>query len=158
MFRKPFHFPLILILLSIFAFAGCETGLEPPPPPPPFGTIEGVIHYEGTWPPADSLYDLRFVAFKETPSGMDDFFDLSNMIFSQQLEYYVERDTFLIEDVQNAIFRYNVVAQQYGPRNLVDWRPVGVYEENFGVFAVEGDTAQIVIQVDFNNLPPFPPQ
>lgn len=135
----------------------CEGGLEPPiVEPNPTGVITGVVTYSGEWPPADSLEDLRFVPLKSVPQTAQDIFaDIQNLVFSEQLDYFVERDTFTVTDVSNGVYVYNAVAQQYGPNLFADWRPVGVYEENDGIIIVDGDTTSITVHVDFENLPPF---
>ncbi len=125
----------------------------------PTGTITGTITYSGEWPPEDSLIDLRFVPLKSPPQTAQDIFaDIENLVFSEKLDFYVERDSFIVEDVPNGVYVYNAIAQQYGERILQDWEPVGLFTENDGVIIVEGDTTSITIQVDFDNLPPFPPE
>lgn len=142
----------------LLIFWGCEGGLEPPPPAPPSGAIEGFVEYVGEWPSPDSLFDLRFVAFKTPPQSPADFFDFDNLVFSSRLNYYVDNDPFFIEDVDNDTYRYNVIAHQYGQNVTANWRPVGIYLDNNGIFTVRGDTIQIAITVDFSDLPPFPPE
>lgn len=152
MFKKGI-FIVLLLLLS------CEYGLEPPPPRPPFGAIRGYIQYQGIWPPADSLRDLRFVAMRIVPDDVSDFINLNNIDFTpQMLRTNVEADTFLLEQVPNGFYLYNGIAQMYGPNVFADWRPVGLYTDNNGTIDLRGDTVEIEILVDFNNLPPFPPQ
>lgn len=125
----------------------------------PTGVITGTIIYSGEWPPEDSLVDLRFVPLKSPPQTAQDIFsDIENLVFSEQLNFYAERDTFTVSDVQNGVYVYNTVAQQYGNNIFGDWRPVGIYEENDGIIIVDGDTTSINLFVDFNNLPPFPPE
>lgn len=146
-----------LLLSALFLLASCEGGLEPPTEEPnPTGVITGIVTYSGEWPPADSLERLVFVPLKSEPQTAQDIFaDIENLVFSQELNYFVERDTFTVEDVPNGVYVYNAVAQQYGPNLFADWRPVGLYEENDGVIIVQGDTTSITVHVDFNNLPPF---
>ena len=50
--------------MSLF-LAGCDHGLAPPSENQRTA-ISGTITYQN-WPPADSLKDLRLVAFKEYP-------------------------------------------------------------------------------------------
>lgn len=157
------HFYIIsfvLIFSALFFFAGCEGGLEPPPvEPEPTGVITGIVTYSGNWPPADSLEDLRFVPLKSVPQTAQDIFaDINNLVFSEQLDFFVERDTFRVEKVQNGAYIYNSIAQKFGNNIFEDWRPVGLYEENDGVIIINDDTVSISIHVDFENLPPFPPE
>lgn len=122
----------------------------------PTGVITGIVTYSGEWPPADSLKRLVFVPLKNKPRTAQDIFaDIDNLVFSEQLDYFEETDTFTVKDVPNGRYIYNAVAQQYGDRLFQDWRPVGLYEENGGVIIVDGDTTSITVHVDFDNLPPF---
>lgn len=136
----------------------CEGGLQPHQVEPnPIGVISGSVHYTGEWPPSSELKDLRFAPFNTVPQSTTDFLaDFQNLRFSDRLNFNVESDTFLVDDVPNGVYVYNVIAQQYG--GLIDWRPVGVYKENDGIIIIRGDTVHITIDVDFDNLPPFPPE
>lgn len=149
-----------LLFCTPFLFASCEGGLEPPMEETnPTGVITGTVTYSGKWPPADSLEDLRFVPLKSPPQTAQDIFsDIENLVFSQQLNFFVERDTFTVTDVPNGVYVYNTVAQQFGGIIFSDWRPVGLYKENDGIIIVDADTTSITIHVDFSNLPPFPPE
>jgi len=143
-------------LLLVFMGISCDGGLAPPAEEP-VGAIRGVVEYSGAWPAADSLYDLRYVAMRFVPRDTTDFLQLNRLIFSDPLELYVERDTFLISGVRPGVFVYSGVAQQYAS-NIFAWRPVGLYDVEGGVFRVHSnDTVQIGLRVDFADLPPFPP-
>lgn len=136
----------------------CEGGLEPPmDEPDPTGVITGIVTYSGEWPPADSLKDLRFVPLKSVPQKPQDIFaDFNNLVFSERLKFDVEQDTFTVSQVPNGNYVYNAVAQNFG--TFTEWRPIGLYKENDGLIIMEGDTVSITIHVDFDNLPPFPPE
>lgn len=153
------RFLLISFALSIAlaAFAGCDGGLSPTDADSkPAGVITGVVTYSGPWPPADSLKDLRFVPLRSEPQTAQDIFaDIETLVFSERLDYFVERDTFTVIDVQNGVYTYNAVAQRFGDELFADWRPVGIYRENNGVITVAGDTVRITIHVDFDDIPPF---
>lgn len=147
--------------LFALLLAGCDHGLEPPDAPGT-GTIRGTIFYTdngATWPSADSLRDLRFVALPFVPRDTLDLFrDLSQLVFSPtRLRTRVMQDTFSVLNVEAQTYVYSGVAQQFGT-GLLDWRPVGLYEENGGIFQVRpGEVTELTITVDFRNLPPFPP-
>jgi hypothetical protein len=147
-------------LFSALLLTGCDHGLEPPDTPAT-GAINGTIFYTddgATWPPSDSLNDLRFVALPFIPRDTLDLFrDLTQLVFSNRLEARVLQDTFFVENVTAQTYVYSGVAQQFGP-GLLDWRPVGLYKQNGGLFQVRpGEVTELTIMVDFRNLPPFPP-
>jgi len=56
---------LIISLFCIF-WLSCDQGLAPDENVPEITGIEGTILFQN-WPPPDSLYDLRLVAFKNFP-------------------------------------------------------------------------------------------
>lgn len=147
------------IPLALLLFASCDHGLVPPDTPP-VGSIQGTITYvdTDTWPPLDSLVDLRFVALPFIPQDTLDFFrDLNSLVFSERLQYYVAADSFRIDSVDARAYVYSGVAQQF-TTNLLSWRPVGLYEENGGVFEVRpNEVTEVNVTVDFRNIPPFPP-
>lgn len=151
----------ILLFLAAVAcvVAACDHGLEPPDAPPT-GAIRGVVTYLHTeaWPPPDSLRDLRFFALPFVPRDSIDFFrDLNLLVFSDRLQAGVARDSFLVGGVEARVYVYSGVAHQF-TSNLLDWRPLGLYEADGGVFEVRpGDTTDLTITVDLQNLPPFPP-
>lgn len=147
----------VLLLLPVLLLSqGCDHGLEPPEAAP-FGAIQGSITYtQGTsnWPSGDSLRDLRFFALPFIPQDTLDLFrDLNQLVFSDRLAYRVASQTFFIDSVEARIYIYSGVAQQFS-RNLLDWRPVGLAPP----FQVRpGEVTEVSIDVDFTNLPPFPP-
>lgn len=146
--------PFLLVFLS-----ACDHGLEPPEEPPT-GAIEVDITYLGhpeAWPPRDSVRDLRFVAMRFVPADTSDFLQLNRLVFSSGLEYGVEAQTVTVGGIETGPFLYSGVAQQYGA-DALNWRPVGLVQENDGVFIVRQDeTTHVSVTVDFRNPPPFPP-
>ncbi len=150
------RFTIPITLLLVFG-ASCDHGLEPPEVPP-LGTLDVAIFYTGSWPPADSLVDLRFVAFRFMPRDTTDFFRLNEILFSPTLQKMVPSQRISIDSVQTGNYVYSGVAQRYSA-NLLDWRPVGLYADNGGVFTVQtAETTHVTVRVDFDRLPPFPPQ
>lgn len=156
--KRSLFISYLLTIPVLLWFTNCEGGLEPPmEEPDPTGVISGIVTYSGEWPPEDSLKDLRFVPLKSVPQTAQDIFaDINNLVFSKRLDFYVERDTFTVSQVPNGVYVYNAVAQNFG--TITDWRPVGLYEENDGVIIVQNDSTSIYVHVDFDNLPPFPPE
>ena len=154
----------LLILISI-SLAGCSHGISPLTVQPGFG---GTIHFTSTWPPSDSVKDIRVVAFYHYPpvdiigevlSGAAKVYPpiggVALPLFVDSLEYKFETDP--------ATFEYVVVALQYGPNLFSDWRVVGAYGYEHGVgkpkeVIIPEDTFVngINIDVDFKNTPPTP--
>lgn len=147
----------LLLLLTIST--GCDRGLEPPiEEPDPTGVIVGTVTYSGEWPPESELIDLFFVPLPFIPSSVADILSqLGNLRTSETLQRNVDEDEFIVDDIPNGAYIYNIIANQFGKNIFTDWRPLGVYSENDGVIIVTGDTTKINIHVDFDNLPPFPP-
>ena len=144
---------ILLLFALLLIYTGCDHGLEPPDALP-LGSIRGTVTYVGEWPPSDSLNDLRFFALPFVPRDTLDLFrEISQLVFSERLAYYVQADTFFVDSVQAQIYVYSGVAQKFSQR-LLDWRPVGLAD----LFQVRpGEVTELSITVDYNNIPPFPP-
>lgn len=148
--------PLLPALGLFLALAACDHGLAPPDEPQ-FGAVDVRVSYEGPWPPADSLFDLRFVAFRFVPQDTADFFRLTELVFSDRLQYNVDSERVFVDELAAGTFPYSGIAQRFSA-NILDWRPVGLYEEDGGLFTVAAaETTRIEIRVNFLDLPPFPP-
>lgn len=154
--------------------AGCDTGLAPINEPSGFS---GVIRFKN-WPPADSVRDLRIVAFETYPrdsagilltllSGRAAVYpaDLSS---KGSLPKFVDSTPYEF-NTKNGInlkvqqYNYIVVAQLYGSNSFTDWRPAGVYTTEPNTFnpspvrvLLHKITPNIDIEVDFHNPPPKP--
>lgn len=155
-----------LALLGVVV--SCDGGFAPPDREegPPY--ITGLITYRN-WPPVDSIVDLRFVLFKNFPPG-----DIVQEVLSgTAVVYPAIGDTslvpFLVDSLRYGFsapagtYAYVVVAQQFGPNIISDWRAVGQYDLDADpafpspVTLTEGDTTRGVnIPVDFANPPPTP--
>ena len=134
----------LLTVLLLFS-TGCDTGLGPPDAPSGFS---GVIRFKH-WPPADSVWELRIVAFPSYPSDL----------FADSIRY-----SFTSEGTTLDVGVYNYVAFAWRPTaNLFDWRPAGVYSTGPGQFdpapvrvLLHKNVTGINIDVDFSNPPPKP--
>ncbi len=156
---KPICIALILCFFLVYS-TGCDRGLEPPvEEPDPTGVIMGTVTYSGDWPPDNELIQLFFIPLPFIPNSVADIMSqLSSLRTSGSLQRYVDEDDFLVDELPNGAYIYNIIANQYGSNIFQDWRPLGLYSENDGVIIVSGDTTVISIHVDFDNLPPFPPE
>lgn len=154
---KPSRLALAFAAAAAFWTAACDHGLAPPAEPP-VGAVRAFISYEGAWPPRDSLLDLRFVAMQFVPQDATDLLELNRIEFSDRLPAEPPRsaDTVVLGNVDIGAYVFSGVAQHYAT-DLLAWRPVGLYEENGGVFHVRrGETTDVRVRVDFHNPPPFP--
>lgn len=155
---------IILLILLTFLLVACDGGLEP--------NLKGktilkgeIIYKDGAdnWPSADSLFDLRVVAFKNFPP-VDVFQEVltgAAYFTADSLPYYATKTTFELEIPDAPVeLKYIAVAQQYG--SILEWLAIGVYTESgdntqhSSLFMSKGETKTIQILVDFNNLPPQP--
>ena len=131
-----------LAALLAVLLVGCEEGLRPDdsivlvPKTPvdttkPLTGIAGTIVFRGARPPADSLLDLRVVAFyRKFP--IDSIF---NAILSGQGAYDTSGIALNVDTAKYVftlkphLYTYIVVAQQFSatPPPVGNWRAVGVY-------------------------------
>ncbi len=163
-----------VMLLGMLLFPSCNEGIQAPPETPA-GPTPGVPGFAGTityknWPPADSLVDLRLVAFKKFPPGdiLTEVLQDSAIVYPPlggplSLPFNVDTTHYFAPTPGNASYRYVVVAQRYGQDILHDWRAVGQYDldTNLAVpspIQVPADDTlmHVDINVDFKHLPPQP--
>lgn len=149
----------ISILLALIFFISCNQGLEPEP----ISYLRGTVYFsdKDTWPPIDSLNDLLVVALKNFPPE-DLIIEVvsGNVYFSETLPFLQDSVEFELEIFDAPVdLKYIGVAQNYG--EVLDWKVVGVYSENFdnnhsSFFIEQGIADTIKIFVDFNNIPEQP--
>ena len=151
------------LLSGILIFSRCDHGLSPADATVVTG-ISGEITYEDNWPPADSLKDLRLVAFKKFPPRNIVLEVLSGEaivyppIDSASLQFYVTSQEYSME-LPPDTFEYIVVAQRYGDDVFNDWRAVGQYDTDEDslptpiILKENTFLKNINIHVDFENLP-----
>ena len=166
----------LLTVLVLFS-TGCDTGLGPPADPSGFS---GVIRFKH-WPSADSVRELRIVAFPSYPADSASILlDLAQRLVSVYPQ--IGQPNLLSDTTQHVLFAdsirysftsmgttldvgvYNYVAFAWRPTaNLFDWRPAGVYSTGPGQFdpapvrvLLHKNVTGINIDVDFSNPPPKP--
>jgi hypothetical protein len=158
---------VILLCACAVVLASCEHGLSPVPESAgkPQPGIAGHVTVVSTWPPKDSLFDLRVVIFRTyPPAGILQEFLAGKLRFSDPLPLNTGGfDYSLRADDLEGVFAYVVVAQQYGSNPFENWRVVGVYAPTGDLTkpgAVDLGTGKFVsgidITVDFLHLPPQP--
>lgn len=158
------------LLCAAVLLAGCDGGLDPTKLPPD-AHISGKLIVRGgrqTYPPPDSLRDLRVVAFRTLPRDSS----ILAAILNGQAYYtqtpvidsssYTITIPFTDQTPDPLELQYIAVAQQYGPNVLSDWRVVGVYAQDSlwtpkSVVIGRGEQrTDIDITIDFRNPPPQP--
>lgn len=156
-----------LFFISILIFS-CDGGLDPTKVKATGdGWIKGTIRYIGgkeAWPPEDSVFAIRVVAFKNYPPG-DIFGDVisGNAYFTfETLPLYVDSTEFLLKIPDAPVeIKYFAVAHQYGD-SITSQQAVGVYTESgdptkpSNISVQIGKENYITIDVDFSKLPPQP--
>ena len=167
-FRRRYFGCLLTLSVFLVHFYACDHGLKPTEPDQQQKSgISGKIHYTN-WPPADSLFDLRLVVFKNYPPN-NIFEEVSQgrafvfpAIGQESLSFYVDSTNYMMELVPGN-FEYIAVAQQYGSNLFTDWLAVGQYDtlssDNLptAITVISGEILEdINIEVDFDNLPPQP--
>ncbi len=170
--KSPYHMPWTSVwrhvtaaLVIVVALAACEDhGLSPVNAVETPG-FSGTILIRSTWPPQDSVRDLRVAAFRHYPPT-DILSEIVNgsAVFSDELPYGADTIRYSVRSADlKGIFEYVVVAQNYGPDPFRQWRAVGVYNLA-GDFTIPAPIdlgtgrylREIDLDVDFINLPPQP--
>lgn len=145
----------LILPVAVVWLVGCDGGVSPPDDERR-GTIAGVIEYSAPWPPEDQFREIRFVALRFVPEDTADFLQLNRIEFSNPLRYGVPRDSFVIGAVPVGLFPFSGVARQR-TEDIFSWGPIGLYDENGGVFdVIEDETTFVSVIVDFANPPSFP--
>ncbi|MCS7000249.1 MAG: hypothetical protein RML15_08290 [Bacteroidota bacterium] len=162
--------PCSVAIVLVLVFSGCDGGLDPTALPPE-AIISGRLLVRGgkeTYPPPDSLRDLRVVAFRTIPrdssviaavlSGQA-YFTQTPVIDST---HYTITIPFGENTPEPLRLEYIAVAQLYGPNLFGDWRVVGVYATDTlwtprALTVSRGERrTDIDITIDFRNPPPQP--
>ena len=156
---------LLLVVLSV-SLLGCTHGLEPISVQPGFS---GTVRFISAWPPPDSVHDIRVVAFYHYPPQniIGDVLGGNAKVYppigTSAPAFFVDTLSYNFTLDSAAVFQYVVVAMQYGPNLLSDWKVVGAYGYSHGVGSPKSVTVKpnsfisgIDIDVDFKNTPPTP--
>ena len=162
----PGYFIMFLLAFGTI-FIGCTHGLEPLPLQSGFG---GTVRFISAWPPADSVVDLRVVAFYKYPpsnifgeviNGQAKVYPAIGPGTSLKLPLDSVAYTFTLDSAST--FQYVVVALQYGSNITTDWKVVGAYGYSHGAGSPKSVIVPdnsfingIDIDVDFKNVPPTP--
>lgn len=157
--RPAILFERLAVTALVLVSSACDHGFAPPDEPSTGVLVADITFsgHPGSWPPDRELEQLLFVAMRFVPRDTSDFLRLNLIEWSDPLRIHVPGDRILMDEVPTGPYLYAGVAQKYGP-GAFDWRPVGLVEENGGVFVVAaGETSFVAVRVDFTNPPHFPP-
>ena len=155
---------LLILFIAIIFLYECDHGLEPfSGSTSDITGISGLITYTN-WPPADSLFELRLVVFRNYPPTniVAELLNQRAIVYpalaDSSLPYFVDTTSFILE-LSEDTYEYIVVAQQYGPDLYADWRVVGQYDTDpdplpSSIRIKKGVLLEnIDINVDFDNPP-----
>lgn len=165
---------LVLFLLS--TLSGCDKGLNPDP-----SGFSGVIYFTN-WPPPDSVWELRLVAFKNPPTDSSILileWAKGNVLvhppigspafkktdstgrFVDSIHYTVILHGLSVDEP--ARFSYVALAWRYSGTDFFAWRPAGIYTLQRSSFIPSPITIpkhtflrDVNIYCDFRNPPPKP--
>lgn len=154
------------MLLAFLSFA-CQEGLDPTQNQNIESFIKGnvvVISGRDSWPPVDSVLELRVVGFKNYPPK-DIIGEIMNgeAFFTDSLPRFIDTIPFSLKiDKPPVELRYIVCALRYG--SILEWKVVGVFSDDTSyeripksIFVPKGRVFEgILIYVDFYHLPQQP--
>jgi len=156
----------LIIFVFISFLIACNEGLAPSEKEQKT-YLNGIVHYingKNNWPPADSCFAVRIVAFKTyPPQNIIQEISERNAYFTfNSLPLFVDSSDFSLE-IKNAPvqLKYIVAALQY-TNDLTSQKVIGVWSVNEKKFEPSiinierGKSYSIDIYVDFNELPPQP--
>ncbi len=154
------------MLLAVLALS-CQEGLDPTQSQHIESFIKGnvvVISGRNSWPPVDSVLELRVVGFKTYPPK-DVIGEIMNgeAFFTDSLPRFVDTIPFTLKiDKPPVELRYLVCALRYG--TILEWKVVGVFSDDTSferkpksIYIPKGKVIEgILINVDFYHLPKQP--
>jgi hypothetical protein len=163
---------LFFFLISVIFVNGCQEGLSPKPNIiiNSVSYVNGMIIFKGgkaKFPDSSSCYGIYVAAFKDFPKDSLGFLGevLKGNVYVKfkSLPYPADSNEFSIEIKDAPVdLQYIVVAMQTDSVNIQAQRAIGVYtltgdnKVPSAISVAKGKTYNIIINVDFDNLPPQP--
>jgi hypothetical protein len=154
-------------VISLFFLISCDGGLSPNPVIQK-SYITGTIYYKNgasAWPPKDSVFEVRVIAFKNYPPGniLTEIINKNAYFTMDTLRLFVDSNKYKIEVPEIPVtLKYIVAAIRYDS-SILHWKAIGVYTKTGDVnspaqldFPTPKSFENININVDFQNLPPQP--
>ncbi|MBX3043567.1 MAG: hypothetical protein KIT33_03360 [Candidatus Kapabacteria bacterium] len=157
---------LIFSVTILFIVSSCDGGLAPRKESDK-SVLNGKIKFvkgNDNWPPEDSVFAIRAAAFKEMPDSNIILAILGgNAYFTgESLPMYQDSINFTFDITEAPVnLVYIVAVWQYTP-DILSQRVIGVYTETGDktkasqLMIEKGNTYNIEIEVDFDDLPPMP--
>ncbi|MDX9789914.1 MAG: hypothetical protein RBT61_03720 [Candidatus Kapabacteria bacterium] len=155
-----------IIPIIILLFSSCDGGLSPRPESDKTflnGKIKFVKGIEN-WPPEDSVIAIRAAAFKQMPDSniINSILQGDAYFTGESLPLFVDSSGFRFEIINPPVeLVYITIVWQYTD-DIMSQRVVGVYSksgnknEHSSLILEKGQSYDIVIEVDFDDLPPMP--
>ena len=157
---------ILFVIFTVMFIAACDGGLAPRPESEKSflnGTIRFVKGIEN-WPPQDSVFGIRAAAFKEMPdSNIIQAILSGNAYFTgESLPMFTDSVNFSFEISDAPVKLVYIVAVWQNTTDILSQRVIGVYtisgnkSEHSELNIEKGDSYNINIDVDFDDLPPMP--
>ncbi|MCO5250673.1 MAG: hypothetical protein M9949_04540 [Candidatus Kapabacteria bacterium] len=159
--------PFILALLLTFCMLSCDGGLAPKPEAEK-SYLSGTLRFVkgiADWPPEDSVFAVRVVAFKKYPDSTGIFADIleGNAYFTlASLPLFVDSSRFSFEITDTPTDLVYIAAIQQFDTLITAQRVIGLYnisdeKHKPSTIRIEsGRHYDISIDIDFKDLPPMP--
>jgi hypothetical protein len=157
---------IFFVIFTVMFIASCDGGLKPRPEEDKSflnGTIRFIKGVEN-WPPQDSVFGIRVAAFKEMPDSNIILAILSgNAYFTgESLPMFTDSVNFSLNIPDAPVKIVYIVAVWQYTIDILSQRVIGVYtisgdkKEHSELNIEKGESYDINIDVDFDDLPPMP--
>lgn len=157
---------ILFSITILFLIISCDGGLEPPKESDK-SFLNGTIRFvKGTenWPPQDSLFGIRAAAFKAMPDSNIIGAILSGDAYftGSSLPFYQDSLNFSFDITDAPVNLVYIVAVWQYTDDILSQRVIGVYTtsgdktQSSQLMIEKGQTYNITIDVDFDDLPPMP--
>ncbi len=158
---------VFISLITVLFFISCESGLKPTGADSRKSFLVVNFYYKNgieSWPEKDSMWAMRVAAFRDYPPK-----DIIGDVLIGRALFTLDSQPLYVDSSQARLeipdppdaFKYVVAAWQYDS-SLTAQRVAGVYitdggyENPAGVTIYPGESPEIDIHIDFENLPPQP--
>lgn len=164
-FFKNLKLPFLLVFTFTLFIISCDGGLTIKSESEKT-FLNGIIKFKdgkNNWPPADSLFALRVIAFKNPPdSNIIATILTGGAYFTEEsLAMNIDSANFSIEIKDPPVNLVYIAAIIQTSATITEQKVVGIYSLNNNhtsseIYIEKGKKYNIQINVDFENLPPMP--